>query len=276
MSDSHDLPTVWMESGYGSKACAGNEACERAGARFARRVLGRYIGRGLREKGQQAAGVLDLEETGSADAYYRQARKVHKGNAVRDRKKAEREGLYVKRFAWKNYVPDIVDINASKEVRSGGQMSGAYRRGVEEMGGNPTVWHHLAEPGCGLHYSSHWGVFEELPGHRNGELRTDDRLVGYIRLKRHGDMGVYSSLLGHGDYLHFGIMYLLHFSLVEHLLEGAVDGPPIRLLMYGGANSGTEGLRMWKKRTLFMGAYVNIVPDEVGRFPEVSGEHGDG
>lgn len=272
MSDSDDLPTVWMESGYGSKACAGNEACERAGERFARRVLGRYIGRGFRERDQRAAGVLDLNETGSASEYYRQARKVHKGNAVRDSNKAERHGFYVKRFAWKNYVPDIVEINASKEVRSGGRMSDAYRRGVEEMGGNPTVWHHLAEAACGLHYSSHWGVFEEVPGHANGELATGERLIGYIRLKRHGDMGFYSSLLGHGDYLHWGIMYLLHFSLVEELLQGEVDGPPMRVLMYGAASSGTEGLRMWKKRTLFKGAYVNIVPEEVGRFAGKSAE----
>lgn len=262
MSGPDGMPTIWIESGYGSKGCLADEACERAGRRFARRVLGRYIGRGMRESGQLAAGVIDLEEVDAVEEYYRRARKVHKGNAVRDSKKAERHGFFVKRFAWKNYVPDIVAINRSKEVRSGGPMSDAYRRDVEDLGGYPSVWRELGEPRCGLHFSSHWGVFEEVPGHANGDLTTNERLVGYIRLKRHGDVGIYSSLLGHGEYLHLGIMYLLHFSLVEHLVQEEVESPRIRLLMYGAAESGTEGLRMWKKRTLFKGAYVNIVREE--------------
>ena len=68
------------------------------------------------------------------------------------RRKCDRAGFACDRFAWRNHVPDVVEINQSMEVRSGGEMRDAYRRSVEEMGGGPTRLHEESPPECSCWY----------------------------------------------------------------------------------------------------------------------------
>ncbi|CAB3704914.1 Uncharacterised protein [Achromobacter spanius] len=53
-----------------------------------------------------------------------------------------------------------------------------------------------------------WGVFIDTPGHRNGPLETTERLVGYIKLPRSGELVHYLDLIGHRDHLAGGVMHV--------------------------------------------------------------------
>ena len=174
------------------------------------------------------------------------------GGRMRSKRKAVALGYYVKPFAWPMHIPDIHAVNHSKEIRSGGPMRGGYLRTIEEMGGAPNKVHHLAPPACNQHWSMTFGVFRREAGHVQGTVPVDERLVAYLSLKRMGDIAVYSQILGHGDHLDDGILVLLHHEVVrwisENLGETAID---LRFVMYGGAESGGDGLFQFKRRSGF-------------------------
>jgi hypothetical protein len=110
-------------------------------------------------------------------------------------------------------------------------------------------------------------VFKSEPGREIGSVRTDDRLVGYIYLFRCGNLARYSRILGHGAHLSQGIMSLLHFHLVQHLLENRPPG--LRYLQYTGIFSRGEesGLHVWKRHHLFEPKY--IIYDDIYEMPAV-------
>ena len=249
---------------HGACGCTRSAICDKFTGQFRRRMVGRYVGEGEVFRGQKQSAVIDLRGF-DFDAYMAAVRKVHKGNAVRDAKKADRAGFVCKRFVWRNFIPDIVEINRSKDVRSGGRMNAAYHRGVEEMGGAPTKLAPLGDPACPVHCSYCWGIFEPKPGHQQGDIVTDERLLAYIRLKRQGSLGIYSTILGHGDYLRLGVMYRLHYAVMQWIAQES-HGPLHGLdwLMYGAVESGAAGLQMWKKRCLFQGAYL-VLGEDVSR-----------
>ena len=122
---------------------------------------------------------------------------------------------------------------------------------IDEMGGAPTRIHDPAQPTCPLHDKSFWGVFLPEEGHSQGDVVTNDRLVGYISLWSYGNHAWYSRIMGHGDHLPNGIMYLLHFSVVDHFLSR--PGPRPEYLFYGAFRSGPKSgtLTEWKTRCLF-------------------------
>jgi hypothetical protein len=196
------------------------------------------------------------------DEYMARVKTVHKGAAIRQSKKSDRAGFVCKPFAWSNFTPDIVDINTSMDVRSGGEMKPAYRRTVEEMGGPPTRLAPVPEPACPVHGTTSWGVFEPRDGHRQGDVVTDEKLLAYIKFKRQGSLGIYTSILGHGDYLGQGIMYRLHYAIMQWLGEHReTTQPDLDYVLYGAVESGAGGLQMWKKRCLFEPALL-VLPDD--------------
>jgi len=142
-------------------------------------------------------------------------------------------------------------------VRSGGPMRAAYQRTVDELGGPPGRLAPLKEPECPAHCTYCWGIFEGKPGHKQGEVVTDERLLAYIKFKRQGSLGIYTSILGHGDYLKFGIVYQLHYELLRWIAENLEDSlKGLDYVLYGAHESGHAGLQQWKKRGLFRGAYL--------------------
>jgi hypothetical protein len=248
---------VWeMDLLYGKGGCTRRPVCRKYVGQFMSRMVGRYVGDGAPFHRQIAAAVIDLRDL-DLDRFMAEVRGIHKGASLRHARKAERSGYVCKRFMWKNFIPDIVEINTSKDVRSGGPMREAYRRGVEEMGGAPQELASLSDPACPVHCTYFWGVFKPWPGYTQGEVVTDEKLLGYIKFKRQGSLGIYTSILGHGDYLQEGIMYQLHYAIIRWVAENRgtrLQG--LDWLLYGGAESGNEGLRQWKKRALFKPGYV--------------------
>jgi hypothetical protein len=201
---------------------------------------------------------LDLNQYSSYEDYFQICKSKYKGAVIRQAKKSDKMGFICKRFNQKLFVPDIVEINHSKEVRSGGTMKSSYRRSVEEMGGYPKTYMQFSLPQCPIHYNMSWGIFQSVPGRLLGDVLVDEKLLGYINFKRIGDLAVYSKILGHGDYLNYGIMYKLHFSILEWIFSRENEYTNgIEHILYATWNSGGQdsGLQQWKKKTLFHPAY---------------------
>jgi len=128
-------------------------------------------------------------------------------------------------------------------------MRGGYIRSIEDRGGAPDRLHAPVVPKCPLHWSISIGVFENRPGYKQGEVVTDEKLLAYLSLRRTGDLVAYAQIMGHGDYLKDGVMIHLHHDVIEWLSradEPLTDG--IKVVMYGGQQSGGDGLKDWKRR----------------------------
>lgn len=250
-----------MDTQFGKVGCTKAAICEKYGNQFMTRMVGKYVGRDGPFRGQLASAVIPLGDF-AYDDYMARVKQVHKGAAIRQSKKSDRAGFVCKPFEWSNHIPDIVDINTSMDTRSGGDMKPAYLRTVEEMGGPPTKLKPVSPAKCPVHCTTCWGVFEPVPGHTQGEVVTDERLLAYIKLKRQGSLAIYTSILGHGDYLGQGIMYRLHYAIMQSIgeqLEQTMKG--LEYVLYGAVDSGAGGLQMWKKRCLFESAYLVLAPD---------------
>lgn len=237
--------------------CAGSPQCATYINQFQNRMIGRYVRAGSDDDLPVRSAVIDLRELDFVE-YMDAVKRVHKGAAVRHAHKADRLDLVCRQFVWRNRIPDIVEINNSKDVRCGGPMTRAYRRSIDELGGAPTTFAQLVVPACYLHCCYCWGIFLPRVGHRQGNLPIDDQLIAYIKVKRQGNLGIYTSILGHGDFLRFGIMYRLHFAVMQWIARerdhGVLTG--LEHLMYGADESGGPGLRQWKKRCRFQGRYL--------------------
>lgn len=256
-----DIPVSTVRTLLGDGRCANGGDCRWHQDEMRTKLLGRYLAVDAPQPGQLAAARIGLAGLDWATCESR-LRECSKGSAVRDANRADREGFGCAVFPRDLHVPDLVDINRSKDVRSGGPMRGHYTWTVEEQGGAPTVEAPLELPMCPLHYDLWWGVFEPHDGWRQGAVRTDKRLVGYIRLRRNGEYALYSQLLGHGDYLRYGIMYHLHFTVLRWLVEPTMEhARGITELVYGAWESGGPGLQRWKKKNLFGPAYLRLGTD---------------
>lgn len=203
--------------------------------------------------------ILFIEHFRNYHEYENIVKKSQKGNRIRLIKKARAIGYTCDFFNKRQYIPDIVEINTSKDVRSGGKMPSNYLKTVEDLGGYPQRAFNYTRPQCFLHYDVWIGVFKNEDGYRQGNITTNKKLVGYIHLRRLGEICAYSLFLGHGDYLNDGVMNLLHHHTVEWILnrkDSMVIG--LKYLMYGGINHGGEGRKDWKRREGFKPAIVTV------------------
>lgn len=179
---------------------------------------------------QITSAVLDL---GVNEADYTSRLKAQKG-VWSDIRRAQRKGFMVREFAWSAHIPDIHAINHSMPERQGRPMAPQYRRGMDELGEHDPS----ARPPLQL-CSQHWRKMA-------GVFSMEGRLVAYISLIRSDNLAMYSMILGHGDYLRFGIMHLIHWRLAQSLIDESVE-----MLLYGGWKDGGPGLRNWKRRLGF-------------------------
>lgn len=214
--------------------------------------------------------VIDIDELRDISRWENKIRKFQGGNRTRLKNKAINHGYYSKLFNWKQHIPDVCDINQSMVTRSGGAMRGSYLRSVDEMGGAPTRRYEFIVPKNHIHWGVTFGVFVQIKDHMQGDINVGEKLVGYISLRRFGDIACYSTFLGHGDHLNNGVMVLLHHDIAAWI--GNLENPltsGLRYLMYGAAASGGKGLQQWKERGGFkamnIDAYVDrLPPGELG------------
>lgn len=242
-----------------------------------RRVAGRlgsneFFGRD--EPPAKEWAYIDLDDYPDFDAFVRACRKVHGGNAVRDARKAGERGYAAHFFEPTTFVGDITDIDTSAYERQGVPMAAHYQRTVEERGGFPQEYHPETRPRQAFAWDRHFGLFAPAPGHRQGNVVVDERLLSYIKLRRLGPFSFYGTILGHADRLREGIMYKLHLDLIEYILNNRrslAEGDPdadhslegLRFIGYANFFHLSDGLAMWKRRMLFRPGYFLLrYPDE--------------
>jgi len=112
-------------------------------------------------------------------------------------KKAEKNGISCQVFDWNSKLDKIHEINTSSLVRQGREMDKAYREYPE------TVVYSEEEEFSIVHI----GAFVE------------ERLVGYVELYIYGNFAMTNRILGHKEYLKYGVMNLMIKKCVEYGIE---------------------------------------------------------
>ncbi len=149
-------------------------------------------------------------------------------------RKASKLGYEFAAFDFNDHLDGIYAINVSMPERQGREMSAGYRTRPE-----PETTDILP---CKRHRYDWLGVFQ------NGTL------YAYIQAMQTGELMTLSKILGHGDRLDDGIMNLLVYEAVKrnHSFCGT------RYVMYHLQDSGTEGLRFFKRKMGFVGHLVRF------------------
>lgn len=199
--------------------------------------------------------VINLEKAGQYSDWERSVKKSY--DRVRMKRKSIGLGYKFKQFHPKLFSVDIFDINRSTTVRSGGEIRGSLKKSIDELGGYPQRYLEAASPSCLKHWQMSFGIFKDEPGHRQGDVVVNERLLGYISLNRNGELCNYSQIIGHHDHLGEGVMYHCHFNIVEWLLSpGNRFASGARYLMYGGVGNGGAGLWQWKRTSGFVPVHL--------------------
>jgi len=115
--------------------------------------------------------------------------------------KAQRNGIVSKIFDWNKYLDDIYEINTSSIKRQGRAMDKAYMQ-------YPKKVNNLIEDDFKIEFI---GAFVE------------EKLVGYIELYIYGNFAMTNRILGHKDYLKFGVMNLMVKKCVEYGIENNIE-----------------------------------------------------
>ena len=188
--------------------------------------------------------------------------------------KSERSEFIFEQYNAKNHVPDVYEINNSKEVRSGGAIRSNLTKSIEEMGGAPTSISPLPNLACLKHWRQTFGVFIPVDGYKQGDLEIGKKMIAYISVVRYGEYALFAQIMGHGDYLAQGVVNFVAQKVVEASLTapwGKASG--LRFIMYGGAQNGGEGLYNFKRRSGFK-PYIVSMPFQPGYEPQmfVAGE----
>lgn len=219
-----------------------------------------YASSGEFEKRRFTPMLIPVSEVIDFDAWEAHIKTFGKGARLRQKKKAIAQGYYVKPFAWRLFIPDLHAANVSKETRSGGAIRANLMRSIDEMGGAPDRRHEAVLPKCRNHWAMTFGVFQSEPGHTQGTVQVDERLVGYISLRRTGEVAVYSQILGHGDHLDHGVLTLLHHEVIRWI-SGQCNGfaQGLKYVMYGGKENGTSELLRFKRQAGFRPHYVTAM-----------------
>jgi hypothetical protein len=166
--------------------------------------------------------LLPLDDITDADAYL-----ATHSYARRRVRRAARLGYTVGVFNPDDRRAQLLEIHSSIPERQGRPMDPDYL--------DP---HAVYETGPGFEYI---GVFR------------DDVVVGYSKLQYAGDIAAMMRILGHGDHLDDGIMYLLTAEIVAHLKSVR---PQARYLYYDTFFGAAAGMRRFKTQLGFRPHYV--------------------
>ena len=112
-------------------------------------------------------------------------------------KKAEKNSISCEIFNWNEKLKEVYEINRSSKKRQGREMDSSYQEYPKEI-------IYLNEDDFRI---IHIGSFLE------------ERLIGYIELYIYGNFAMVNRILGHKEYLKFGIMNLMIKSCVEYSID---------------------------------------------------------
>lgn len=116
-------------------------------------------------------------------------------------KKAERAGILCRLFNWNDHLDEIFEINTSSEIRQGRKMTKNYRKYPRRV----TI-------GQDSNFDiAHIGAF------------VSQGLVAYAELYSYGNFSMVNRILGHKEFLKFGVMNALIMACVEYCIDHHVD-----------------------------------------------------
>jgi len=115
-------------------------------------------------------------------------------------KKAQKNGIECKEFNWNDNLDDIYNINISSQVRQGRQMDKAYQEYPQKVKDQKRDDFDIV----------FIGAFK------------DDILVGYYELYIYGNFIMTNRILGHKEYLKYGIMNLMVKYCVEYMIKNNI------------------------------------------------------
>lgn len=115
-------------------------------------------------------------------------------------KKAEKNNMSCKVFNWNEKLDEIFEINTSSLNRQGREMDESYRNYPKE----------IIYPNENDYDIVHIGAFME------------EKLIGYIELYIYGNFSMTNRILGHKEYLKFGVMNLMVKKCVEYGIENSI------------------------------------------------------
>ncbi len=254
-----ELPDVELAVGAGpgcSPECRVEAKAESAALsrylRRPRRTHGGRLGRlasGLAESRKPTPMIVDLDRYPDVGAFEAVLRKRSNRTLAKARRAAE-VGYRVDVFPRVRHTLDIHAIRTSKAVRSAGPMLDYLLLRPGHVGA-PRAAPPPSAPRCPRHWTRWWGVFEDAPGHRQGAVTTDRRLVAYVKLRRIGDLVHYVDIMGHAAHLDRNVMTLLHLEIMRWLIARQDHAAGVRAVLYGAVEHGGWGLATWKKRAGF-------------------------
>jgi hypothetical protein len=194
--------------------------------------------------------AIDLRKYGGFEDYSRHLSSSN--NFSRDIKKARRLGYQAHIFNRNNHIPDIVEIRRSLKWRASGPVLEAFIPLSRSLGQIPGSALPLTPPMCANHWEVSIGLFLPQPGHRQGNVVVDRKLVAYMQMDRTGNTVCWADGMAHGEHMRRGAMKLLHVTIVEWLLDN--NNPlsrGVQYFAYGAIEAGRHGLCQWKHQALF-------------------------
>lgn len=140
--------------------------------------------------------------------------------------KAKKNGISCNVFNWNEYLADIYEVNRSSTNRQGRKMDDAYMEYPEKMESEIIKDFSIVVIGAFV----------------------DKKLVGYVELYIYGNFTMTNRILGHKDYLKYGIMNLL----IKECVEYAIESRKIEFINYlTMQNRENNSLSAFKKRVGF-------------------------
>ena len=193
--------------------------------------------------------VSDFPDVAAFDAVLKQ----RSSRTLSKIRSAARKGYNARQFMLTSHVEDMHAIRTSMAFRAAGPVFDRWFLKPEHIAEPATELLRVASPCCPVHWTIWWGLFAPEPGHCQSGVDVGERLVAYVRLMRIGDVVHFTEIMGHRDRLGDGVMLLLHHEITRWLIEApepAAKGA--KVLLYGAAEHGGEGLLTWKKRAGFV------------------------
>jgi hypothetical protein len=174
--------------------------------------------------GRKVVGValLPLDDIADGEAYLAAHRTARKRT-----RRAERLGYSVALFDPGQRRSELLAIHASLPVRQGRPIDAEYLDADAPWEAGPQI--------------DYVGVFR------------DDVLLAYSRVQYAGEIAGLPRIMGHGDHLDNGVMFLLMAGVVDHT---KANRPEARYVMYDTFFGAPEGLRWFKTHLGFQPYYV--------------------
>jgi hypothetical protein len=246
-----ELPIAEIDPGLGS-TCA-SPLCIRCSLNydaFFQINISPYKRRSSQKSTAVTLMALDLKKYNDFTNYCKALRKY--SYFLRNSKKAIHKGYRFEQFQYLNHTPDMRAIRSSLSERARGLPIDPFVLTEHALNTDPLAETPVELPQCPQHWEMWFGIFQDAPGHTQGTLQLNKKLIAYARLRRIGNTIKYAEFIGHGDQLKDNVMTLLHIQLMEWLMHKEnIHTHGIDYVTYNTVEKGDEGLLFWKRKALF-------------------------